>query len=91
MIRAAIHRQILSRVPQSSGAAIKRTLASLNLQQPAGVSSAPNSQYMLHCAVTVAALAGVSAICTADLASEHIKRGQLSSVNHVFHDHQHFR
>jgi len=46
---------------------------------------------MLHCAGTVAALASVSAVSAAVLASKDVKRGVLESQNHVFHDHQHFR
>mmetsp|Transcript_4929 Transcript_4929/g.10821 ORF Transcript_4929/g.10821 Transcript_4929/m.10821 type:complete len:87 (-) Transcript_4929:300-560(-) len=80
--------QIISRIPHST-AAIKRTLASLNFPHQSATSG--TNQYMLHCAGTVAALASVSAVSAAVLASKDVKRGVLESQNHVFHDHQHFR
>ena len=46
---------------------------------------------MLHCAGTVAALASVSAVSAAVLASEDVKRNVLERQSYVFHDHQHFR
>lgn len=76
----ALRRKLSSTVEASASNILSETAA-------AGTSSA----YYATCAGTVATLATISAVCTMDLSSQHVKRGRLAETSNVFHDQAHFR
>ena len=77
----ALRRKLSSTVEASASNVLSETTAA------AGTSSA----YYATCAGTVATLATISAVCTMDLSSQHVKRGRLAETSNVFHDQAHFR
>ena len=83
------------------GQAVRKQVATQALRRKLSSSSASNilsqttsetsSAYYATCAGAVATLATISAVCTADLSSQHVKRGRLAETSNVFHDQAHFR
>ena len=85
MIGQAVRKQVATQ-------ALRRELSSsvpANLLQR--VAAGTSSAYYATCAGTVATLATISAVCAADLSSQHVKRGRLQKTSNVFHDQAHFR
>ena len=85
MIGQAVRKQVATQ-------ALRREMSSsvpANLLQR--VAAGTSSAYYATCAGTVATLATISAICAADLSSQHVKRGRLAKTSNVFHDQAHFR
>lgn len=79
------------------GQAVRHQVATQALRRKlsSSVQAAKNlpetSAYYATCATVVATLAAISAICTADLSSQHVKRERLAETSNVFHDQAHFR